>query len=236
MKPSNVSKSGVILSAAIIMASANVGWGRLPTGNLLVNPGAETGDLTGWTAGGNSGPFVDNGSYDPGINPHSGSYDFVGGNGGNANGGNSFGTLSQNVTLASAGVTSAEVNSGDLLANVSFWVQSLNQGIPSDEASVNLEFLNSLSAEIGSDTTGLYYSIGSWENITGAYAIPAGTTTIEYQMFFQLEKGINVDSFVDDNSLIVSSAGAPGVPEVASTFPLLGAALAGLTVLRRKLA
>jgi hypothetical protein len=48
----------------------------LLTGNLLTNPGAETGNLTGWTAAGGTGAGVDNGSFDPGINPHTGSYDF----------------------------------------------------------------------------------------------------------------------------------------------------------------
>ena len=41
----------------------------LLTGNLLTNPGAETGNLTGWTAAGSTGAGVDNGSVDPGINP-----------------------------------------------------------------------------------------------------------------------------------------------------------------------
>jgi hypothetical protein len=41
----------------------------LLSGNLLTNPGAETGNLTGWTAAGNTGAGVDNGSFDPGIDP-----------------------------------------------------------------------------------------------------------------------------------------------------------------------
>ena len=40
--------------------------------NLLKNSGVELGDLSGWTLGGISGPTVDNGSFDPGINPHLG--------------------------------------------------------------------------------------------------------------------------------------------------------------------
>jgi len=67
-----------------------------PTGNLLTNPGAETGSLAGWTVGGPSTAFVDNGAFDPGINPHSGAYDFVGGSGTTSG---SSGTLTQNVGL-----------------------------------------------------------------------------------------------------------------------------------------
>ena len=46
-------------------------------GNLLINPGAEAGNLTGWTVGGDSNPGVDNGSFDPGVDPHSGAFRFL---------------------------------------------------------------------------------------------------------------------------------------------------------------
>jgi hypothetical protein len=49
---------------------------------LLINPGADTGNLTGWTVGGTSNPFVDNGAFDPSITPLSGGFDFAGGKGG----------------------------------------------------------------------------------------------------------------------------------------------------------
>jgi hypothetical protein len=50
----------------------------LLTNSLLTNPGAETGGLTGWSIGGGTGPSVDNGTFDRGINPYDGSYDFYG--------------------------------------------------------------------------------------------------------------------------------------------------------------
>lgn len=81
--------SRLVLALGLIAASA----GLARAGNLLTNPGAEDGNLTGWTVGGNSNPGVDNGSFDPGINPHTGNYDFYGHTG-------SFGTLTQNVSLA----------------------------------------------------------------------------------------------------------------------------------------
>ena len=75
-------------------------------GNLLINPGAEAGNLTGWTVGGNSNPGVDNGSFDPGINPHSGDFDFFGRTG-------SFGTLTHNVSLVGVpGITTSLIDAG----------------------------------------------------------------------------------------------------------------------------
>jgi hypothetical protein len=192
----------------------------LLTGNLLTNPGAETGNLTGWTAAGNTGAGVDNGTFDPGINPHTGSYDFYGGVGS----GHPLGTLSQTVSIVTGGVTTALIDAGALSADVSFWVQSLNQGAPSDEAYVQLTFLNGSDGVIGTDETASVYSIGSWENVMDTYLIPTGTRSITYTMGFQLEKGTNIDSFVDDNVLEISSG---------ASSPLMGLALVGLARILR---
>jgi hypothetical protein len=179
------------------------------TGNLLTNPGAETGNLTGWTAGGNTGVGVDSGTFDPGINPHTGSYDFYGGVGG----GNPLGSLSQTVSIVTGGVTTSLINTGDLTADVSYWEQSLDQGAPSDEAYIQLTFLNASDGVISTVDMPGVYSIGSWTNYTEDFAIPAGTQSIDYSMEFQLEKGINIDSFVDDNSLTVDGPSTSPVPE-----------------------
>jgi hypothetical protein len=186
----------------------------LLTGNLLTNPGAETGNLTGWTAAGNTGAGVDNGSFDPGINPHTGSYDFYGGPGN----GSPLGTLSQTVSIITGGVTTGLIDAGTLSADVSFWVQSLNQGAPSDEAYVQLTFLNASHGVIGQDETASVYSIGSWENVADEYLIPTGTRSITYTMGFQLEKGTNIDSFVDDNVLEISGGKTTAAPEPALSF------------------
>ena len=104
--------------------------GGVTTSNLLANPGAETGNLTGWTVGGTSNPRVDNDTFDPSIHPHTGSYDFVGGTG-------ASGTLSQTVQLVGPqGLTAAAIDTGALTANLSFWEQGLSQGSPSDDALV----------------------------------------------------------------------------------------------------
>ena len=177
--------------------------------NLLANPGAEQ-PLAGWTSGGYAG--VDNGSFDPGINPHSGSYDFFGGAQLTGTTGD-YNYIYQNVNLASNGL---DASSGNLMANYSFWVTSLNQGDPSDSGQVVLQFLDAQGGVIGTASSGQYYDYTGWEFINGSSPIPASTASIDYEMQFWLYKGTNVDAFIDDNNLSVTS-----VPE-PSTLVLLG--------------
>lgn len=142
------------------------------TANLLTNPGAEAGSLSGWTTGvGN--PTTDTGTFDPGINPHTGSFDFSGGDS------NALSTLLQNQSILVSGIDGTTVDSGVLTANVSFFEQGLNQGSPSDNGSITLMFLNGASVLISSSTTAVVDShTGTWTNGTAAFAIPVGTRSI----------------------------------------------------------
>jgi len=200
-------RTSALFVSLIMIASASGA-----KGDLLINPGAETGDLTGWTKDGVSNPFVDNGSFNPGINPHSGSFDFVGGVG-------AFGTLTQNVSLSGLpGITDALIDSGLVSAQVSFWEQGLNQGPTSDNGFVSLTFRDASNSVLGTVSTPVVDSHDlTWANFTGGFTVLAGTRSIDYTMNFTRHVGSDNDSYFDDNSLTVS---VMSVPEPASLVML----------------
>jgi hypothetical protein len=171
------------------------------TTNLLLNPGAEAGSLTNWTAGGVSNPKLDSGTFDPGINPHSGTNDFLGGTG-------ATGSLAQVVSLVgNQDITVAAIDGGGLLTRVSFWEQSFNQS-PADGAYVSLAFWDSTSNVISTVATPEVASAANfaWSNSVALFKIPAGTRFVQYTMNFVRHNGSDLDAFVDDNSLIVFDA------------------------------
>ncbi len=197
------------------------------TSNLLLNPGAELGSLADWTSGGTGTPQVDTGTFDAGINPHTGTYDFVGGSGSQSD------TLSQTVSVLQQGITAAQVDGGAMLAQVSFWEQGLNQGTPSDDGSVTLTFLDVNSTAISTVTTSTVDSHGgTWTNETAAFAIPVGTRSITYAMNFMRNQQLDNDAFIDDNSLSVASTMYTGLPVTSTMLTSTPAApSAGQTVM-----
>ena len=166
--------------------------------NLLLNPGAELGSLTNWTSGGDANPQVDTGTFDPGINPRSGSFDFRGGRG-------AVGLLSQVVSLiGNRGIVASSIDSGKLFANVSFWEQGLNQALHGDDAYVSLDFLDVNSNRLSTvSTPEVDAHFGTWANHLAYFPIPAGTRYVQYTMNFVRQAGGDLDAFVDDNSLSV---------------------------------
>jgi len=166
--------------------------------NLLLNPGAELGSLTNWTSGGDANPQVDTGTFDSGINPRSGSFDFRGGRG-------AVGLLSQVVSLiGNQGIVASSIDAGKLFANVSLWEQGFGQGSPSDDAYVSLDFLDANSNRLSTvSTPEVDAHLGTWANHLAYFPIPAGTRYIQYTMNFVRQAGGDLDAFVDDNSLRV---------------------------------
>lgn len=195
------------LPAALLLAAS-----AASAQNLLANPGAETGDLSGWAIGGSASVRVDNGSFNPGINPFEGGFAFVGGNG-------AFGSLTQTVAVAA----------GSAVANVSFWEQGLNQGSSSDHAYVSLSFVDGANTVLQTVATPAVDShLGSWTQYSGSFAIPTGTTKIAYTMNFVRVAGSDLDGYIDNNSLTVSA-----VPEPSSAL-LMAAGLLLVPLLKRR--
>jgi hypothetical protein len=91
--------------------------------NLLINPGAEQGDLFGWNQTGSSPVIADlNGQLNSDYYPHTGSYCFAGGYGSNG----SPSRLVQNIKLVGGiqGFTEQHLDSDLLSVYVSFYYQT----------------------------------------------------------------------------------------------------------------
>jgi hypothetical protein len=209
------------LSIGAFIITLATGVHAQTSSNLLLNPGAETGDLTGWNIGGPANAFVDAGTFNFGINPLSGKYDFVGGGGSHPTG--PSGTLTQNVSLT--GFLNATI------VNVSFAERGLSQGTPSDNGYVSLQFLNSSNAVIGAASSPVIDSHGvTWETWSGSFAIPVDTASINYAMNFTRHAGSDLDAYIDNNSLTVTAA-VPESETYVMMLPVLG--LLGVVVRRR---
>jgi hypothetical protein len=203
------------LKLAIALASLLVSMSSHAT--LLTNPGAETGSLLGWTIGGVSNPRVDDGSFDPGIDPHSGSYMFSGNHG-------LWGSLTQNVLLPGFGQARQ--------AAVSFWEQGLDQDIPSDDAYVSLTYRGKDGSVISTVSTATIDAHdGVWKQYQGIFDVPLSAWSVDYTMVFHRNFGLDLDSFIDDNSLTL--VGAVEVPE-PSSLAIGGLGLAFLAVFRKR--
>ncbi len=202
-----------ILLAALSASFAATASAQIVTSNLLTNPGAESGNLSGWSvAAGN--PMVDTGLFDPGINPRTGGFDFSGGSA------NPLGQLSQTIDLIASGqVTALQLDSGLVTADASFWEQGLNQALTSDNAAIKLTFLDAVGSVLGTITSSTIDSnTGSWANGTlSSISVPVLTRSITYTMLFQRNVGSDNDSFIDDNSLTLTIP----VPEPSSVALLL---------------
>jgi hypothetical protein len=210
-----------LLFAASLAASLASG---ATTSNLLVNPGAESGSITGWNPYGPTGsPTVDSGNFDKGINPHSGSYDFLGHSGAQDHLWQTISFTDSSVTAQ--GITTALIDAGQVTYNFSFWEQSLNQGNPSDEAGVQLFFWDG-SDDLLTPNPPVFWQDangGQWLQYSYSAQVPATARSVDYYILFQRNQGNDLDAFVDDNvfTLQTSSLGATATPEPSTSGLLI---------------
>ena len=196
-----------------------------PAQNLLVNGDFETGDLTGWTA------FGDTSAGAPGVGANDGSFAALLFSPGGANVAGIFQTLNANpgdeFNLSGVMLTEADLPAGDTfgLLKIVFTDSdgndlepasvSIGQAGPAANPGVeSLPFLNSSSAA------------NAWQFSEAQGVAPVGTATVS---FFAL----NVDFAGGENQMWYDSLQATKIPEPAG-IGVLGIVALGMVARRRR--
>jgi len=166
-----------------------------------VNPGGEHGVLTPWIVGGTSNPQLDSGTQNAGYIPRTGSFQF---NGNTYRPGMGRGTLTQTIAIVvgTDTIMMTQIDTGNLSVTVLFWTRSLLQA-RNDATAVALYFLDALNNTLANVTTPEQAHILIYTSYSNSYSIPVGTRSIQYQMKFIGYEGSDVDSYIDDNSMII---------------------------------
>lgn len=180
---------------------------------LLTNPGAETGDTSGWTI---TDPQFDAVTDRAGILlPHTGDYFFDGG------GDNTSSQMHQDVDVSAL---VSFIDNGAASATLDLWMA--DDGGTTDYATTTLQFYDASFGLLDSTSVTTHNQSGGWlkwkEFTISDYAFPVGTRTLRV-VLDGYHYGGHTDAYFDDISLTI------GVPE-PSTTALLGLGGLGLLV------
>ena len=194
-------------------------------GNMLSNPGAETGSLANWAT---DDPLVVVASKSQSessgwVYPNSGEWFF------NMCGQAVGSPITERVLYQDIDVSSyaSDIDADLVLFQASTYLQTEDvQGMSGkDSAQLTLYFLDEYSSEIDSTSTGLVQSPNlTWIQQTLNGSVPAGTRTIRYELLGRKEEGTWLNAFFDAAEVTV-------IPEPATAL-LLG--LGSLAVLRKR--
>lgn len=175
------------------------------TPELLVNPGAEALDLTGWTDPLGNGFMVLQGVAQSGEAAF-----FAGVNGVS---GARVNELAQTVTLSEvSGSLAAAVDAGLVTSAFAAYAQSGVSGATTDDARVLLEFLDAADGVLATYDSEPARPVHEWVRCADERTLPAGTRALRVRMRGTRALSITTDALFDSLSLrlTVPDAGVPG--------------------------
>ncbi len=163
----------------------------------VVNPGAETGDTSGWTD--ETAGLLGVRTVSPSPASGSGTYYFLSGNSVN-------GLARQRHSLSTiTGLATTEIDA--LTAAGSMWVRLdwiQSAFAANDPGGVGLRSLNSSSATISTvKSTEVFVPVYEWKSRSLSVLLPSGTRSIDILQHRTRTSGVNVDCYIDDIRAVV---------------------------------
>ncbi len=171
--------------------------------NLLINPGAETGDMTGWDPGNFNLP----GTRQNSPEPHGGNYYFFPGSGSNH-------YMFQEINLTDLGFTIIQLDSGRLYVAYGGWQASWPSD-PRDKGQISVFFYNS-SHQLLHSWLGPNSGYDGWHLNENNRTLPVGTRLIKYQFNVTRVQGSNNDGNLDDAYVVITELKEP---KIQNLFP-----------------
>lgn len=163
----------------------------------ITNAGAESGAMTGWTAGVGTGFETLTTGAVSGLNPRTGTYFFGGGN-------QLESSSYQDITAVAGDVTSALIDLEKLLLMVTYYDASFNGN---DRVRMYMDFYDGAPGSQITDNLNTYEPLAAGTALTWnkrkIYAIaPTGTRTIRLYMHGYRYDGVYCNAHIDDIEMI----------------------------------
>ena len=165
--------------------------GAILTSNLLINPGAEDGDLTGWVAVSGDFKTSADGAF---TSSHTGGWFFWAGNA-------SSSRMRQDVDVSAY---TSEIDAGALSYDFSGWGKGFSAQ-PGDTHQFTVQELDNVGSVLATWSTTPAGGNSSWVEYTHTKTLEAGTRTLRVRLDGSRSAGASCDAYFDDMSLILNS-------------------------------
>jgi hypothetical protein len=203
------------LTSALFSAAAALGFAQAAlTGNLVTNPGAETGDLSGWTT---DGVIVTT------SEAQSGDFSFTGATGGNPE------TMSQTIDLTAF--------ASDIAAGGQTYVFSaFLQNRTFDFVDMQIRFLDAdgNGVPLGASRTDPVIDPFAFDLVSIAGTLPVLARQVVLSFEFSRNSGASIDAYVDNVSFSLTDDTPSGEVPLPAALPLFGLGLAALGLKKKR--
>lgn len=177
----------LLVMAVTNFAATPLARGRDGVDQLLINGGAETGDMTGWTDASGNGFTVDADIV------NAGAFSFTGGC-------NGLNGPRENEVYQDVDLTPyiSQVDDGQVTAEFSVYGRAASDGPDTDDARAIVEYRDADGAILDRYETVLFRPVNSWVEQDDQRLVPSGSRTIRVRLRVWRGAGYCTDGYFDD--------------------------------------